>query len=642
MITISSSVAARRSAEQRIDMEGLRLMAMSEASEALPCWDLDSLFPGPESPELRAAIEGVTKDTAELEALFERHGVGTRTAAAVDDGLVAAFEEVVNAYNALLEDAMRIQGYLFCLVAADVRDETAQGVAGEWRQRKSGLARLAPRFTAWVGSLDVDTVIARSAVARDHAPVLRRLKIAAAKLMDPGQEDLAAALNPSGGAAWMALRDDLAGRAVARIALDGEEQELPVSEIENLAYSAERDVRRRAFAAEEAAWQVLGIPLAAALNGVKGQQLTLSTRRGWADPLDQALFDNAIDRPVLDAMLAAIWEALPDYHRHLRAKARLLGLPVLAGYDIRAPVGEPAKWPYDVARQFIVEVFTANSPGLGAVAARAFAEQWIDAETRPGKDGGAFSMPVGGNASRIFLNYLPVYDWMSALAHELGHTYHAAVVADAGRTLLQAPGEEVPSPQVYPSTLSETASTFCEALVQRAARTEATPAQEVALLDAWLQTLTLNVFGVLPYFLFEEEVFAARQQRELSAADLNELMVNARRRVTGDAVDPRTVATSSWSAPHFFIASYWYYNFPYAFGMLFALGLLAVRDAEPEQFFDRFDALLADSGMCEAADLAADFGIDLRDPAFWRTSLDVYRADVERYEVLAEELAEGK
>ena len=607
-----------------------------DASETLPRWDLDSIFPGPESPELRAAMEGVSRDAADLDALFVRHGVAAQAGAANGAASVAAFEEIVNRYNALLEDAMRIDGYLYCLVADDVRDDTAQGAASEWRQRKSELARLVPRFTAWAGALDLDALAPRSRVAWEHLPSLRRLQIAAAHLMDPGQEDLAAQLNPTAGAAWMALRNDVAGRATARIELDGEECELPLSEIDNLVYHADRDVRRRAYEVDKAAWSALEVPLAAALNGVKGQQLVLAQRRGWDDPLDQALFANAIDRPTLEAMLQAIREGVSDYRRYLKAKARLLGLPILAGYDISAPVGEPAPWPFDAARDFILDQFSVFSPRLGAVASRAFAERWIDAESRPGKDGGAFSMPVGGDASRILLNYLPVYDWMSALAHELGHAYHAAVVPQAGRTALQAPPDEVPCPLSYPMTLAETASTFCEALVQRAARTNLTPAQEAGLLDGWLHALSLSVFGVIPYFQFEQDVFAARRQRQLSPAELNDMMATARRAVTGDAVDPETVWTNSWIAPHFFMDNRAFYNFPYAFGMLFGLGLLAVRDAEPEGFFARFDELLADAGMSEAAELAGRFGIDLRDPAFWRTSLDLFRADVDRYVVLAD------
>jgi pepF/M3 family oligoendopeptidase len=612
-------------------------VTMADEATTLPRWDLDSLFPGPESPELREAMSATARMSTDLEALFNRHGIGAQAPA--PPASVTAVDEVIDRYNALLDAAMQIEGYLFCLVAADVRDEAAQRAAGEWRQGKIGLARIAPRFTAWVGTLDLDVVAEASGTVRDHLPALRRLQTAAAHLMPPGEENLAAELAPSGASAWMALRDDLAGRATARVEIDGEERELPLSEIANLAYNTDREVRRRGHEAAEAGWHAIATTLAAALNGVKGQQRTLAQRRGWEDPLDQALFANAIDHATLDAMQTAIRESLPDYRRYLRAKARLLGLPGLAGYDLHAPVGEPAPWPFPRAQAFIVETFTAQNPRLGALAARAFAERWIDAGPREGKDGGAFSMPVGDDQSRIFANYLPVYDWMSAIAHELGHSYHVVAVVERNRTMLQAPAEMSGVPISFPMTLAETASTLCEALVQRAARTDVNPAQEVALLDGWLQSLTGNVFGTLPMFAFEREVFAARSERELSAAELEAMMAAAWRDVAGDAIDPDTVPATRWTAPHLFIDETLYYNFPYAFGMLFGLGLLAARDANPEGFWDRFDALLADSGMEEAADLAARFGIDLRDPAFWRAGLDLFRADVDRYEALAESLS---
>jgi oligoendopeptidase F len=612
-----------------------------EAAETLPRWHLDSLFPGPQSPELRAAIDDEVRAIAALEALFDRHGVGTATPGEIDDALVAAFETIVDRYNEALAAAVRLEGYLSCLVAADVRDEAADAAASEWRQRQTGLIRLAPRFTAWVGYLAIDTLAECSPLARDHAPALRRMQTAAAHLMPPGEEDLAAELAPSAATAWMNLRDELAARATARIELDGQEQELPLSEIGNLGYHEDRDVRRRGFEAARGAWQELAVPLAAAINSVKGQQLTLAQRRGWDDPLDQALFDNAIDHATLDAMQAAIREALPDFQRYLRAKARLLGLPVLAVYDVGAPVGEAAPWPFATSRAFIVETFTAESAQLGALAERAFAESWIDAEPRDGKDGGGFSASVGGDASRIFLNYLPVYDLMSVLAHELGHAYHNFVVGERGRTALQSPPDDVASPLRYPMTLAETASTICEALAQRAARQQTTPAQEAAILDGWLQSVSLLVFGTHARFILERAVFEHRRERELAPTELYELMTAAWQEVAGDALDPETIAGFDWMRSHFFIDDLAYYNFPYAFGVLFATGLLAVRDADPARFYERFDDLLANPGMGEATELATRFGIDLRDPSFWRTSLDNYRDEVMRYEQLAEELLWG-
>jgi oligoendopeptidase F len=603
----------------------------------LPRWDLESIFPGPDSSDYRATFDTVVRETAALEALFDRAGVGARSFPADTTEADGAVAEVIGAYNALLDRAAVVSGYLYCLTAADVHDEEAQSAASEWRMLEARLAALAPRFTAWIGALDLEA--AASDVVREHLPALHRMRAAAAHLMEPGQEALAAALGPTGGAAWLALRDELVGGAMATIELDGEERELPLSEIDNLRYHADRDVRRRANEAETTTLRALGIPLAAAINGVKGEQLTLSRLRGWDDPLDQALFDAAIDRPILDALLGAIAETLPDYHRYLRAKARMLGLQVLADYDLLAPVGEPMDWPFATARDFIIEQFAAFGQPMGDVADRAFAERWIDAETRPGKDGGAFCVPVGGETSRVFANYLPVYDGMSTLAHELGHAYHAAAVARAGRTPLQAPPEEVTAPLMAPLTLGETASTFCEALVQRAARGRATPAQEVALLDGWLQAVSLNVFKTYSNFLFEREIFATRRERELSPAELESLMAKARHDVSGDAVDPETVNATSWTIVHLFIDDLMFYNFPYAFGLLFSLGLLAVNEANPEGFAERFDSLLADFGMHEANELAAAFGIDLADPAFWRANLDTFRADVDRFEALSREMS---
>jgi pepF/M3 family oligoendopeptidase len=602
-------------------------------ADFLPRWDLDSVFPGPESEKYQTAFDAISRGTGELEALFDRHGVGAGESAS-DRAEASVVADIIGGYNTLLDRAAVLAGYLYCLTAADVRDETAQSAASEWRILEARLAALAPRFTSWIGTLDLEAATA-SDMVREHLPALRRMRAAAAYLMEPGQEALAAALGPTGGAAWLALRDELVGGAMATIELDGDVRELPLSEIDNLRFHADREVRRRAFEAETTTLRALNVPLAAAINGVKGEQLTLDRLRGWDDPLDQALFDAAIDRPILDALLGAIEEALPDYLRYLRAKARLLGLPVLAGYDLLAPVGVQMDWPFASAREFIIEQFVALGPALGDVAARAFAERWIDAETRPGKDSGAFCVPVGGDASRVFTNYLPVYDGMSTLAHELGHAYHTAVVARAGRTPLQAPPEEVTAPLTGPLTLGETASTFCEALAQRAARGLATPSQEAALLDGWLQAVSLNVFTTYSYFLFERELFVARRERELSPVELESLMAKARRDVSGDAVDPETVNATSWTIVHLFIDNLVFYNFPYAFGMLFSLGLLAAREANPEGFLERFDILLADYGIREANELAAAFGIDLADPAFWRASFDTFRADVDRFEALA-------
>jgi oligoendopeptidase F len=611
--------------------------ATPDAADALPRWNLDSVFPGPGSPEFRAAIDRAARDISHLTTLFDRHGIGMRPMEVIDAKAIVIFDEVVKQYDAVLEEALRLDGYLGCLTAADVTDEAAQSAASEWRAVLVDLARLAPRFTAWVATLDVDAIVAASLIARQHDATLRRLKRGAVHLMSPAEEDLAAALAPSGATAWMALRDELMALTTVQIELDGEMRELPLSEIDNMALHPDRDVRRCAHKAGAAARHALAVPLAAAINGVKGQQLTLTQRRGWADPLDAALDANVIDRITLDAMFTALQEALPVYRRYLRAKARLLGLPRLAGYDLLAPVAEPAVWAFETSRDFILEQFTAFSPKLGALARRAFADRWIDAEPRMGKEQGAGCNAIQSDESRILVNYLPVFSGTSTLAHELGHAYHNFVTVEQERSFLQASPNF--GPATSPMTLAETASTICTAIVQQGAQAAASPAEELALLEESLQGLTLDTFGIMPLFAFEQAVFATRAIRELSASELEASMAAAWRTVFDDAVDPETVWSTTWTRGHFFIDTEWFYNFPYAFGTLFGLGLLAARDAAPDGFLDRFDTLLADSGMREANELAAAFGIDLHDLGFWRASLRTFRTDVERYELLSRSFA---
>jgi len=192
--------------------------------------------------------------------------------------------------------------------------------------------------------------------------------------------------------------------------------------IRNLASDANRETRRAAYEAEIEAWPRVAVPLAEALNSIKGEVNTLVARRRWGTALDQSLFQNNMDRATLDAMLGAAQESFPDFRRYMQAKARALGVAALPWYDLFAPMGESTRvWQYDEATDFIEQQFGAFSPRLREFAARAFRENWIDAEPHDGKRDGAYCMWIRGDESRIFANYKTAYRGVATLAHELGH-----------------------------------------------------------------------------------------------------------------------------------------------------------------------------------------------------------------------------
>lgn len=596
------------------------------SADGLPRWDLTVVYPGLDTPEFAAGFATAIAGIADLETLFAAEGVGDAAPEPFAAAAVASVERVLERFNAVLETTETLGTYLYGMVATDSRDDPAQARLSELQREGVRLRQLATRFTAWIGTLPVDDLIARSPLAAAHAFPLRQAQRAAAHLMAPAEEALAAELSLPGGTAWGKLHDNLTSQITARVEVDGAERELAMSELRNLALDADRAVRRRAYEAEIAAWRAAALPLAAALNGIKGEVNIVSRRRDWDDPLDEALFHNHIDRATLDALLGAARDAFPDLRRYLRAKARALDLPILAWYDLFAPVGEAGRsWAWDEATRFLGEQFSTYSDRMRGLAERAVRERWIDAGPRPGKRGGAFCMGLRGDESRILANYAPSYDGVSTLAHELGHAYHN--LNEAGLSPLQ---------RDTPMTLAETASTFCETIVREAALAEAGPAEQRFILEQSLQGSCQIVVDIVSRFDFERRLFAARRERELSIDELNAAMLDAQRGTYGDGLDEATLHPFMWAVKgHYYSAERSYYNFPYLFGLLFGLGLYARYRDDPARFRAGYDDLLAHTGRADAAELAARFGIDLRAPAFWRASLDVIRADVDRFEGVA-------
>jgi pepF/M3 family oligoendopeptidase len=324
-------------------------------------------------------------------------------------------------------------------------------------------------------------------------------------------------------------------------------------------------------------------------------------------------------------MLTAARESFPDFCRYLRAKAHALGLPKLAWYDLFAPVGrEMHTWEFEQARSFIVEKFGSYSQKLADFAARAFRENWIDAEPRAGKVDGAYCTSVRADESRVFANFKPSFNGVSTLAHELGHGYHNLNLA--GRTMLQ---------KETPMTLAETASIFCETIITHAALARADKDEQIAILENSLQGSCQVVVDITSRFLFETRACERRRQRELSIDEFSALMLEAQRETYGDGLDQAQLHPYMWAVkPHYYSTHFSFYNYPYMFGLLFGLGLYARYQEDPAGFKTGYDDLLSSTGLGDAATMAARFGIDIRSLDFWRSSLDIVRKDIDLFETL--------
>ena len=598
---------------------------MAIATESLPRWDLSPFYPSLDSREFASAHEGIGAGVARLTALYDTHDVRGGDPLELDGDTIKAFEEVIRETNELQDDVRLVNAYLYAFVTTDAHEDRAAALQSQLQAQVAPLRTLSTRFAAWIARLGADRLIEKSQLAADHAWPLRKAEFAATHQMTEAEEGLAAELNLTGGTAWNKLHGDVSARLIGSVNGD----DLAITVIRNLAMDPDASVREAAYRAELLAWESASVPLAAAMNGIKGEANVVNRRRGWDDSLAPALYYNAVDRSTLQAMQSAVVESFPDFRRYLAAKARVLGHRdrALPWWDLFAPVGDPAAsaCSWDAAVDLVRTAFASYSPSLAALAERAFAERWVDAEAHEGKRGGAFCMPVRDDESRVLLNYSGSFDSVSTLAHELGHAYHNTNLAQ--RTAMQ---------RQTPMALAETASIFCETILVQSglAAAQGDPERQLVLLDTDLTGATQIVVDIHSRFLFEQRVFEQRTDRALSVNELCDYMTEAQVATYGDGLDAEALHPYMWAVkPHYYGMAY--YNWPYTFGLLFGIGLYARYTADPERFRLGYDDLLSATGLGEAAELAARFGIDVRSESFWRDSLDVIRGRIADYEKLA-------
>lgn len=443
-------------------------------------------------------------------------------------------------------------------------------------------------------------------------------------LLTQNEEAIISLLTQTGSNAWEGLQNKMTALCVIPFEQSGQLKPLPLSAIRNLAYHQNPQIRKAAFEAELSAYPNFVEVSAAALNAIKGEVLTLSKLKGYDSPLDMSLKQSRMDQAILDALLGAMKEALPQFRRYLKAKAKYLGHEgPLPFYDIFAPVSNsPKQYSIEDCMTTVKTAFGGFSPELEAFADNAFKNNWIDFEPRAGKRGGAFCSNIYGiKESRFLCNFQGSMNNIITVAHELGHGYH-------GQQMFL----ETAMNASYPMPLAETASTFCETIVKQQLMKHASEEEKLLLLETSIQGYTQIIMDIYARFLFESELFAQRAEGSLSGDAICELMKKAQLESYGEAIDPEHIHPYMWmNKVHYYYAQRNFYNFPYAFGLLFAMGLYAKFLEEGPSFVAKYDEMLRLTGKASIKDVGLFMDIDLTQPSFWKASLKLMGNEIDQF-----------
>jgi oligoendopeptidase F len=333
-----------------------------------------------------------------------------------------------------------------------------------------------------------------------------------------------------------------------------------------------------------------------------------------------------------DESVQALIEAVRAHYeiprRWYRLKARLLGVERLADYDRMASVSEDeVSFPFARAREIVLDCYSSFSPELGDVAGRFFDERRIDAPVRPAKRGGAFcASGVPSVDPYVLLNYTSRRRDVLTLAHELGHGVHFSLAARQGIFH-----------QTTPLTLAETASVFGETVVfQRLLGEDSSPASRLALLAENLEDTIATVFRQVAMNRFEDVVHTARRaEGELSVERFGELWSESQSELLGDSVELTDGYRSWWSYIPHFIGSPGYV-YAYAYGQLLALSVYERYEQVGAELVPRYLELLAAGGSKSPEELGQIVGIELADPGFWESGLQLVERQLHEAEAAAE------
>lgn len=585
-------------------------------------WDLTVFYKDFDDPEFKDDLARLPK---EIDAF-------TAAIAAPAEDEVEKLVSLVHQEEALSNLFERLSLMIELTLSVDANNKAANAAMAPLMRAVMGSSLASNAFSRYLASLEnLDAIIDADDELKARAFALREAAEDAKHQLPEALEKPVLKMQLSGGEAFSQLRDKLD----ATLLVDYDGKQIPLSAVRALAYDGDADTRRRAYEAELASYKKIELPMSFCLNNLKAEGETMAALKGYKGVLDMALAHSRMDEKTLEAMWTAIREALPELREYFKAKGRLLGhengLPF---YDLFAPVGQSTRtYTVEEARALLLDLFGKFCPEMGEMMRTAFDEDWIDMYPREGKSGGAFcSGYYAKNISRVMTNFAGSASDVSTLAHELGHAFN-------NRMLHHKPimMTETPMP------LAETASTFNETLLISQLLKTATPEEELTLLDSCLTEQTQTMVDIYSRFLFEQKVVAAQADHALDVDELKETMLWAQEQSYGDGLDPEYRHPYMWACKsHYYSTGVHFYNFPYAFGGLFARGLYARYEKEGEAFVPVYCDLLSRFGSDTIANVTASVGIDVTTPDFWREAVESVLVQVRRFVELADQETAAK
>ncbi len=613
-------------------------------NNTIPRWNLDSIFSSLDSNEYQNFLSDYTTTIKKIKQTLDHAENFTN-----DIDFSKWLAEYLLMQNELLLQSRTLNAYAYIVYSTDTTNTNALNNISTVEKIGLETEQLHLRFSSVLlkNQSYLEEFFLNYPDFSEYRFLLNEILEDTKHQMSQTEENLASDLNRTGGNAWGMLHEQIISNLKDS---DGK----TFNELRNDAYDSDANLRKESWTKEKSLLNQNQIAFAAALNNLKGQTVTLNQRRNYKTALDRALASSRLSKKSLDALIGAIEDSLPMWREYFMAKAKLLRKTNstasktagtdkhkgIAFYDLFAPLSNPQKsnensllekkWTFEEAKDYILKEYGTFSQDMQNFAKQAFENQWIDAEIRSGKVGGAYDedFPLG-HQSRILTNFSGAFSDIITLAHELGHAYHFSCLKGKPVAFFD-----------YPMTLAETASTFAETIVKQDMIKQCEGFEKIKILDLDLQDTSQVLVDILCRFYFEKSVFENRENSELNADDFCRLMKEAQEKTYGCGLNDETDSDGNYTERHEYmwaVKSHYYstdldfYNFPYAFGQLFAAGLYAQSLNVGPDFADTYKNLLSQTGSYSCEMVCKKAGFDITTKDFWKSGIEMYASEVKTF-----------
>jgi len=583
----------------------------------LPAWNLDDLYPGMESPELKADLERVTREAQEFNARYEG-----KLAELGGEGLA----EAVTAYERIDLTLGRIMSYAGLLYQQNTQDPARAKFMGDAQAKVTAITQPLVFFALELNRIGEDALARayeESEALRRYRPWLDRLRAMKPYQLSDELEKFLHDQSVVGAAAWNRLFDE----TMAGLLFEVYGEILGLEATLNLLSDHDRSKRE---AGGRALAETLGanIRLFTLITNTLVKEKEIEDRwRKLPTPDHARHLANHVEPEVVDALRTAVQAAYPRLsHRYYALKAKWMRLDKLEYWDRNAPLPESDDRviPWDEARAIVTEAYAGFSPKMAELSQPFYTDGWIDAAVTPGKAPGAFAHPTVSDVHPyVMLNYLGKTRDVMTLAHELGHGVHQRLAAGQGELLSHTP-----------LTLAETASVFGEMLTfRKLLERETDPRKRKALLAGKVEDMINTVVRQIAFYEFERRVHAERPEGELTSDRLGEIWMEVQKESLGPSINLAEGYETFWAyIPHFIHAPF--YVYAYAFGDGLVNALYAVYEKGEPGFQEKYFEMLSAGGSKHHKELLAPFGLDASDPAFWDKGLSLIERFIDELEEL--------